>query len=159
MNYKNLVLKVKKNSLLTKVIIFSDTYLPPVIKVIYIMTLIFLISQKDFGFFNVFLIPLFAFIVAILIRKIFNTERPFQVENFSPLVNHSTGKGCPSLHATSSAVISIVISTVNLYLGIFLGILTLIICLTRILTGVHFIRDVLVGVMVGLSFGCLIFII
>ena len=71
-----------------------------------------------------------------------------------PLVPKSTrGNSCPSRHALSAAVLGMV--WLYFYPAVGVGMLAIaaLICLLRVLSGVHFIRDVLVGAAFGLAFG------
>ena len=77
----------------------------------------------------------------------------FEKEGFEPIINHSKGHSFPSRHASSSFVISMGGYFLNPYIGIVAFILSTIVCATRILTGVHYLRDVLCGALMGTIIG------
>lgn len=64
----------------------------------------------------------------------------------------------PSRHVFSATIISMAILRLNLILGIFFLILSLVIALCRVLGGVHYPRDVMVGFLVGIVCGLLLFL-
>ena len=94
------------------------------------------------------------FVLVSLFRRFYNAPRPYQVYDITPVINKQT-QGCslPSRHCFSAAVIAVSISVINLPLGIFLGALALIIAALRVAFGVHFIRDVAFGILLGALFG------
>ena len=100
------------------------------------------------------LVPGLAFWMGTLLRARLNFPRPYEQPGFIPLVPKSTrGNSCPSRHALSAAVLGMV--WLYFYPAVGVGMLAIaaLICLLRVLSGVHFIRDVLVGAAFGLAFG------
>ena len=63
------------------------------------------------------------------------------------------GKSFPSRHAFSAAILSIAFYTLHPILGACLLLFTILIGLCRVLMGVHWIRDVVVGILFGWLFG------
>ena len=100
------------------------------------------------------LVPGLAFWMGTLLRARLNFPRPYEQPGFVPLVPKSTrGNSCPSRHALSAAVLGMV--WLYFYPAVGVGMLAIaaLICLLRVLSGVHFIRDVLAGAAFGLVFG------
>lgn len=94
------------------------------------------------------------FILVSLFRHFYNAPRPYQVYDIQPVINKSTeGKSMPSRHCFSAAVIALGISVINLPLGIIIGVLALTIAVLRVAFGVHFIKDVAFGLLVGAVIG------
>ena len=99
------------------------------------------------------------FIAVSAVRFFINAKRPYEVYGIPPIVKKDTeGRSMPSRHAFSAAVIAVNILAVCLPLGIAVSLLAVIICALRILLGLHFIKDVAVGVLSGLGMGLLVFI-
>lgn len=142
----------KKNSL-KKTVLFLDTYAPKLVTWIFYFTLALLAIKRDIRVVYVGLIPWITFFSVTIIRNHLNLERPFEALNFSPLLPHSVGRSCPSRHASSSVIIAIAVYYVCPALGIFTGILSVLICCTRVLTGVHYPRDVIWGATIGMFMG------
>lgn len=103
---------------------------------------------------KVILVPLISFIIISLIRKFINAKRPYEKYNFKPILSKRTiGKSFPSRHIFSVFILATMYlqSDVKLAFAIFLvGIL---IAIIRVIGGVHFIKDVIFGAIIGLFFG------
>ncbi len=94
------------------------------------------------------------FVLVSLFRHFYNAPRPYQVYNIQPVINKNTkGKSMPSRHCFSASVIALSVSVINLPLGIIIGVLALIIAILRVAFGVHFIKDVLFGLLSGVVIG------
>lgn len=94
------------------------------------------------------------FILVSLFRHFYNAPRPYQVYDIQPVINkNSNGKSMPSRHCFSASVIALSVSVIDLPLGIIIGVLALIIAVLRVAFGVHFIKDVLAGLIVGVVIG------
>lgn len=94
------------------------------------------------------------FVAVSLFRHFFNAERPYQRYDIKPIINKSSlGKSFPSRHCFSASVIAVSISVINLPIGIILGALALIIATLRVAFGVHFIKDVIFGLFLGVLIG------
>ena len=71
-----------------------------------------------------------------------------------PLVSKEThGQSCPSRHALSAAVLGMVWLYFYPAVGVVMLAIAALICLLRVLSGAHFVRDVLAGAAFGLTFG------
>ncbi|MDD3571007.1 MAG: phosphatase PAP2 family protein [Lachnospiraceae bacterium] len=151
----NLINYINKKNSLKRAVLFLDTYAPKVITWIFYFTLAYLAIKPDIKIVWVALIPWITFFSVTIIRNCLNLKRPFEELNFNSLLPHSAGRGCPSRHASSSVIIAIAVYYVHPTLGIITGLLSLVICCTRVLTGVHYPRDVIWGAIIGVVFGFL----
>ncbi|MEA5084418.1 MAG: phosphatase PAP2 family protein [Lachnospiraceae bacterium] len=149
----NLINYVNKKNSLKKTVLFLDTYAPKVVTWIFYFTLALLAIKRDMRVVWVALIPWITFFSVTIIRNQLNLKRPFEELNFNSLLPHSAGRACPSRHASSSVIITIAVYYVYPMLGIVAGILSIVICCTRVLTGVHYPRDVVCGAIIGIVFG------
>lgn len=112
--------------------------------------------QKNNFWFKSALVCGVGFVLVSLFRRIYNAPRPYQIYDIKPLINKkSLGKSMPSRHCFSASVIAVSISAVNLPLGITLGVLALSIAALRVAFGVHFIKDVTLGLLLGAVFGAI----
>lgn len=141
-----------------KVLLLTSKITPLIFFISYIVFIIFVyFNQPDF-IFKTISIPAGAFISNTLLRKYINAPRPFEIYEFQPLKKHRPGQSFPSRHCTSAMVIACTFTYVHLYLGILFIFGALLIGLTRILTGVHFIKDVFGGYAIGILFALFYFI-
>ena len=100
------------------------------------------------------LVPGFVFLAGTLLRAKLNFPRPYEQPGFTPLVEKETrGKSFPSRHALSAAVLAAVWLYFYPAVGIVMIVVTLLICVLRVLAGVHFPLDVIVGAALGFALG------
>ena len=94
------------------------------------------------------------FVAVSLFRHFYNAERPYQIYDIKPIISkNSKGRSMPSRHCFSASVIAVSVSVINLPLGIVIGVLAVCIAALRVAFGVHFIKDVLVGLLLGVLIG------
>lgn len=140
---------INKHEYLKKIIIGLDKHLPKAVIVLFYGTILYLFIKSDNRFFYVALIPLITFLAATAVRRFLNHTRPFEDFNFEPLRPHPKGCSCPSRHATSTAVIAMSLFYINPLEGAIVALISLVVSATRVLTGVHYPRDVILGLLVG----------
>lgn len=131
------------------------------IYVAYILALFLLLRHQQWkelaGF---ILIPGSGFLLETWIRAKLNWARPYEVMGIEPLKKKETrGKSFPSRHSFSAAILSITFFSLMKPFGLFLMLATIVIGLCRVLMGVHWIRDVVIGILFGWIYGLLIFLI
>lgn len=106
-------------------------------------------AKKKMYFFSIFVLTSFsAWLLARSIKFIFQIERPFLSLNINPLYAE-TGYSFPSEHMTVFSSLAIVVFFLNQKLGILLIFFAIIVGLTRLIIGVHYPSDILVGFILG----------
>ena len=104
------------------------------------------------------LVPALGFLLLTLVRKWINQPRPYEAWEIIPLLDKdSSGNSMPSRHVFSAAIISMACLHANLSAGLILLVLSALLGLVRVLGGVHYPKDVLVGYACGLLWGILFF--
>lgn len=94
------------------------------------------------------------FVLVTVMRKIINLPRPYEVYSFYDAPSRDKkGESFPSRHCYSASVIAVLGWLVSPLVTVAVGLLTLLIAITRVVTGIHFVRDVLCGIALGLLFG------
>ena len=105
------------------------------------------------------LVPAFGFILLTLLRKLIGQPRPYETWGIVPLLDKdSSGHSMPSRHVFSATIISMACLHTNLPAGLILLVLSAFLGLVRVLGGVHYPKDILVGYACGLLWGILFFI-
>ena len=105
------------------------------------------------------LLPGLTFLGVTLIRKTLNQARPYETWDIQPYLKKETqGQSMPSRHVFSATMISMCFLHFNICLGAVLLVLSVILAVCRVLGGVHYPKDVLVGMAVGILAGCLLFL-
>lgn len=108
---------------------------------------------------RVVLIPGAGFVLLSLVRQRFNTPRPYEQWPISPLIaREKTGDSFPSRHVFSATVIAMAALWLDWRWGLPLLMLALLLAVIRVVGGVHYPRDVVVGATCGLMVGGLLFL-
>ncbi len=161
---KNLYLSAaeffSRRSGLLKVAATVQKALERAIYMLYPVFLVWLFWQKNDFWWKSAVVCFISLCAVSLLRAIINAERPYEKFGFEPLINREKGgKAFPSRHAFSGAIISLHMGLVFPAVGIVVGIMTLIIAFLRVVFGVHFIKDVLAGILCGVCLGLIVLII
>jgi len=160
--YKDIKAFFERNSLLYKLLNILYNFLPAVVFASYIVFLaisLFTYTITSITFIKITLVPFFTFLIVSVFRKIFNAQRPYEKYDISPLIaKDKKGQSFPSRHVASGFIIAMAFLSVNVTMGIVFLIISVIIAITRVLAGVHFIKDVIVGAMFSLLVGLIFFI-
>ena len=92
------------------------------------------------------------FVAVSIARKLINSKRPYEIYPFYKLPPKSKkGEGYPSRHVFSIFVIAATLAFENVFLGIALGLLGVLLAVCRVLLGIHFIKDTVVGAVIGVT--------
>ena len=99
-------------------------------------------------------VPGFTFWGGTILRDKLNLPRPYEQPGFVSLRRKETkGHSFPSRHALSAAVLAMVWMYFYPKAGWAMVGITVLICIGRVLTGVHHIRDVVGGAVLGFALG------
>ena len=120
----------------------------------YVLWAVYLKATKTWIVLAYLLVPAIGFIVLSVIRKRMNWPRPYELGTFPPLLNREgKGRSMPSRHVFSAAIISTVAWGVHPLLSVLGLSLALLLAGVRVLAGVHFVRDVVVGFLSAILWG------
>ena len=101
-----------------------------------------------------------SFVLVSLLRKLIDSPRPYENWDITPLIaKDKKGQSFPSRHVFSAALISCFIWQLHRGLGAFCFALAILLALCRVLSGVHYPKDVLAGYLIGCLAGALYLII
>lgn len=125
----------------------------------YPLILGYLLLKGDCRILGGILVPMFSFIAVSLFRHVVNRPRPYEKFNVTSIIEKDTeGKSFPSRHVFSAFVIA---TTALILLpceiiGIIMLIAATVLGIIRVVSGVHFISDVLAGAVVGILSGLIL---
>lgn len=121
--------------------------------------LLLMILWDDAFLWKAVLVPSVSFVIVTVIRSKINRLRPYEAWSIRPLIQKDTkGQSMPSRHVFSSVIISMTILYLNKPLGIFFLIVSFLEACIRVIAGLHYVSDVLVGYILGILFGLIYFI-
>ena len=104
-------------------------------------------------------VPATGFMILSLLRKKINAPRPYEEWTIKPLLDRdSPGQSMPSRHVFSATIISMASFHASLSLGVILLVFSAFLGLVRVLGGVHYPKDVVVGYICGLVWGMIFFL-
>lgn len=96
------------------------------------------------------------YLTVTVLRKLLDRPRPYEVYDFYLVKpKEKQGESFPSRHCYSAFVITTLSWLVNPVVTLGLLLLAVLIAVTRVLCGIHFVRDVTVGGLIGIAFGIL----
>lgn len=150
--YKKDLAKKRRLNILDKIVTYSVFISFPVFLIIGFL------MGKDFVL-RLVLTTFIPFVLLSFFRKLFNFKRPYEVFNITPVLDKDTkGKSFPSRHVFSAFLIGTSCLFVNVYYGVIVLILGIFLMYIRVVGAVHFFRDVVCGMILGVSFGILFMI-
>lgn len=142
-----------------KAIIAVDKILTTLVFIFYPCMLIYIILTNpvsEWPSLSAFVfVPGISFILVSIFRKIFNAPRPYEVNpGLNPIIKKdSKGKSFPSRHIFSIFIISVTVYRIWPVIGILIGIAGVCLAYCRVKGGVHFLKDVIAGAIIGILLG------
>lgn len=134
----------------------ADKLLALLVYAAYPLLLLWLAVHRDTRIFRAVLVPAAVFVAGTALRAALNRPRPTAVLGLPPLLNkEKQGESFPSRHVLSAAVITAVFFYAAPPFGPVLAAITLLIALVRVIGGVHFVKDVTAGALLGWALGWL----
>ena len=159
--YDHIAGKIKNNTLFLRLLRVFNRFMTVVMPIVYLTLLVATYLQEGLGkqvLMYVF-VPASGFVILSLFRKKINAPRPYEVWEIVPLLDRdSPGQSMPSRHVFSATIISMACLHASLSVGVILLVLSAFLGLVRVLGGVHYPKDVLVGYACGLVWGVIFFL-
>ncbi|MCS4488262.1 phosphatase PAP2 family protein [Streptococcus sciuri] len=160
--YDSWTMPFRRHPMLISLLRLSNFLLTHLMYVIYPLLLLLIYITQGFSqlFGIIVIVPAISFSLVSLFRHFYNQPRPYETWNFSPLIaKTSQGKSMPSRHVFSASMISMCVLRLSIPLGLILLSLSLVLAFCRVIGGVHYPKDVLVGYVLGFSVGFLLFLV
>ena len=142
-----------------RILLVSNKLLTAVVYISYPALLLVLLLTQPAALPQVILTPAVSFILLSLFRDRVNLPRPYEALDIQPLIHKTTkGHSFPSRHVFSVTVIACAFLSILPWLGMVFLIFAVFRSIIRVLGGVHFPRDVVVGFLFGLLSGWIGFV-
>ncbi|EIF39817.1 phosphatase PAP2 family protein [Streptococcus sp. SK643] len=159
--YDNIAANIKNKPFLLSLLRTFNRFMTVVVSMIYLTLLATTYLQQGLGkqvLIYVF-IPASGFVILSFLRKKINAPRPYEEWTIKPLLDRdSPGQSMPSRHVFSATIISMACFHASLSVGVILLVLSAFLGLVRVLGGVHYPKDVVVGYMCALVWGVIFFL-
>ena len=158
-NYERTVTFFKNNKTAYRVLFFIYNILPNFLFLAYPALLIYKFFRQEQSLLLLIFVPLGVLIGVSVLRYIINEPRPYEVYGIDSVFHKKTeGKSMPSRHTASAFIIAMAVLSLNVFFGIIALAIAALITTSRVLAGAHFIRDVLAGMAISVTAGCIIII-
>lgn len=159
--YDHIAGKIKNNPLFLRLLRVFNRFMTVVMPIVYLTLLVATYLQEGLGkqVWIYLFIPASGFVILSFFRKKINAPRPYEVWEIVPLLDRdSPGQSMPSRHVFSATIISMACLHASLTMGMICLTLSAFLGLVRVLGGVHFPKDVVVGYICGLVWGVIFFL-
>ena len=125
--------------------------------IVYPLLLLYLFVIQSEKLLPTILIPLFSIVAITLLRKVLARPRPYEEYPIDQILEKETQHNAmPSRHVFSASIIAMMYFSVSPILACILLVLAAIEGYIRVVGGVHYPRDVIVGYFLGVFFGLFI---
>ncbi len=159
--YNHIAGKIENKPIFLRLLRTFNRFMTVVMPIVYLTLLTTIYFREGFGkqvLMYVF-IPASGFVILSLLRKKVNAPRPYEEWTIKPLLDRdSPGQSMPSRHVFSATIISMACLHASLSVGVILLVLSGLLGLVRVLGGVHFPKDVVVGYICALVWGVIFFL-
>ncbi len=159
--YNHIAGKIENNPFFLRLLRAFNRFMTVVMPMIYLTLLATTYLQQGLGKqVGIYLfIPASGFVILSFLRKKINALRPYEEWAIKPLLDRdSPGQSMPSRHVFSATIISMACLHASLTMGMICLTLSAFLGLVRVLGGVHFPKDVVVGYICGLVCGVIFFL-
>lgn len=138
-----------------KIVQFINSIATKIVYMAYVVGIIILFDEKNKGLARFVAVTAISFILVSIVRRCINSERPYTMYDFKPIIEkNKKGESMPSRHVFSAFIIGMAFLYIGeIPLGIIVFVCGLIIAIVRVISGVHFPKDVIVGALVGILCG------
>ena len=159
--YDHIAGKIKNEPFLLSLLRTFNRFMTVVMPIVYLTLLATTYFQEGLGkqvLIYVF-IPASGFVILSFLRKKINAPRPYEEWDIKPLLDRdSPGQSMPSRHVFSATIISMACMHASLPIGMICLTLSAFLGLVRVLGGVHYPKDVVVGYICALVWGVIFFL-
>lgn len=133
---------------------YGNILVTRIVYMAFFMLLVMLAIQKDERMIRVVLVTGISFILVSIVRHFVNAPRPYTLYDFDSIVKkNKAGESMPSRHVFSTFVIGMAFFYTYPVIGIIIFADGILMCFGRVVAGVHFPKDVIVGAMIGILSG------
>ena len=159
--YDHIASKIENKPIFLRLLRTFNRFMTVVMPMIYLTLLATTYLQQGLGKqVGIYLfIPASGFVILSFLRKKINAPRPYEEWDIKPLLDRdSPGQSMPSRHVFSATIISMACLHASLTMGMICLTLSAFLGLVRVLGGVHYPKDVVVGYICGLVWGVIFFL-
>lgn len=156
-NYRKITDGIRSLKNGEKIVQFINSLATKIVYMAYLVALVVLINDKNKDITRFVLVTAISFVLVSVVRRIINSERPYTMYDFKPIIEKDKkGESMPSRHVFSAFIIGMAFLYIGeISLSIIIFACGVIIAVVRVLSGVHFPKDVIVGALIGIICGAI----
>jgi len=142
----------RDNPGMAKGIHIANSFLTGIMYVSYPLLLLYLFWRGESNVWTVILVPAISFIILSVGRALINRPRPYEAFGIPPVIKKDTkGKSFPSRHVFSATLIAMTFLWMSpwMWLGVLYLVISVCLGVVRVLSGIHYISDVVAGIVIG----------
>lgn len=153
--YQNILKKIRSHQVGPGLIDYAMRIITHAAFVGYAVMLgLFLLEGRYRALYENILVTGVSFVAVSLMRRKIGAKRPYETMPIRPIVEKETrGDSFPSRHVFSIFIIAMAMLEQNLFLGLLFLALGLLLAILRVISGLHYPRDVVAGALMGLALG------
>lgn len=156
-NYKKMTQPFRDNVGLAKGLHIANKLCTGVMYLAYPILLVYLYFfgkfSSYFSFKKALLVPAISFVLLSIVRALINRPRPYETFEMPPVIKKDTkGNSFPSRHVFSATMIAMTFLLMSPWpwIGMLFLCVSVLLAVVRVISGVHFISDVLAGIVVAM---------
>lgn len=142
-----------------KTIVFMNQCLTILFYFLYPLNVIYVYLFRNEMLHKIILVPAISFLIVSLSRKLIKRQRPYEKYHYQSMIEkESKENSMPSRHVFSAAIIAMTFFYCNHFIGVILLVLACCSAVIRVIGGVHYISDVIVGFLLGILTGLFLYL-
>ena len=161
-NYIKMTQPFRDNPGMAKGIHIANKLCTGLMYVSYPVLITYLFFLEDEMIYRAVLVPAISFVLLSIGRYIINRPRPYEAFDVPSVIKKDTkGKSFPSRHVFSATIIAMTYLFVSpwIWLGILFLVVSILLAGVRVVSGVHYISDVIAGIAIAVLAGWIGYII
>lgn len=130
---------------------FLSRFCPYMVAIFYMLFVLKIFLNHPLNLFVLTAEPLAVISITTILRITINRKRPAEKYNFIPIDgSKKTGHSFPSIHVAASVSIALAVLRYGPNMGLLLALLAITITIARLISGVHYISDIISSIIIAL---------
>lgn len=143
---------IRKHPFIKSCVHFASLFCPWMIAIFYALFLLKIIIETPDGVYLLFIKPFIVLVCTVLLRVFINKPRPYQKYPITPIDDKiRNGHSFPSIHTSLALSIALTVLGIGPNMSLLLSALAIVVIITRLLTGEHYISDIVASILIALG--------